>query len=60
MRNGVEPEGKNGRALPGSFLQSVCTEAESPEQFRAQSMEIFERAFPLVRSIGGRLLVAGK
>jgi hypothetical protein len=41
---GVEPEGRNGRALPGYFSFSTCTDAESLELSRARSCrKRFER-----------------
>jgi hypothetical protein len=49
----VEPEGKNGRASPGFFLLPVCTDAESPEQFRARSFKIARRIFPSVHPSAG-------
>jgi hypothetical protein len=40
VRNGVELEGKNGRASPGFFFLPVCTDAEFLELFRASSMKL--------------------
>jgi hypothetical protein len=54
-----ESQGKNGRDSPGFFLLPVCTDAESPEQFRARSRKTFS-VFPFGVSVGGRLLVAAK
>jgi hypothetical protein len=59
VRNGVEPEGKNGRASPGFFSLSACTDAESLEHQRAV-LQDRKAGFPFGASIGGRLLVAGK
>ena len=38
MRNGVESEGKNGRASPGFFFLPARTDAESLELARASSL----------------------
>jgi hypothetical protein len=53
------PEGKNGRASPGSLCFFACTVAESLEH-PARGPSRSQSRFPFGASIGGRLLVAGK
>jgi hypothetical protein len=47
----VEPEGKNGRAVPGFFSLFTCTDAESLEQSRASSIFFCEGSSPRSRRI---------
>ena len=50
MRNGVEPEGKNGRALPVFFSLPACTDAESLELGRGFARAKFQRIFLKVKA----------
>jgi hypothetical protein len=54
VRNGVEPEGKNGRPTGGFFSLSACTNAESLELDGILPKRILLSVHPLAGGFIGR------